>query len=432
MIPGRTRRTVAFFPEASFGAALNCVGIAQTLIARGVRPVFICHAGFEGVFADYGFKEYHLASGDAPAPDTSGSWQAFVKRHLPHFDLSPADQLETYVAPTWEAIVDTAIRAEAPLSQLLKRLAPDAIVLDNVVMFPAIVVSGIPWVRMVSCAETELPDPLVPPYLSGLAADMEAESHAFGRRYAAAVRPAHARLNGLREAAGLQRLPDGIFLEPSGHLNLLLTPSIVRRQRRHPLDPDRFVYLEGCVRSEGPYEVPDFPREGGPLVYASFGSLGAMDRRLMERMLEVFAGIDARFLVNAGSLRDSYRSVPDNVHLEGWYPQPAVVRKADLFVHHGGNNSFCEALAFGVPSLVIPYCWDGHDNARRAEEAGVGRRLLRSDLTAAGLHDAIVALLEDRTMRERLRDNAAFMSAIPGTERAADAIVRLLGSVQLA
>ena len=43
--------------------------------------------------------------------------------------------------------------------------------LDNVVMFPALATSGIPWVRMISCAETELPDPDVPPYLSGLAAD---------------------------------------------------------------------------------------------------------------------------------------------------------------------------------------------------------------------------------------------------------------------
>ena len=74
-------------------------------------------------------------------------------------------------APTWEAIVDTAIGAEAPLRQLLARLKPDAIVLDNVVMFPAIATAGVPWVRVVSCAETELPDADVPPYLSGLAAD---------------------------------------------------------------------------------------------------------------------------------------------------------------------------------------------------------------------------------------------------------------------
>jgi len=64
--------TVAFFPEASFGAALNCVGIARALVERGARPVFICHAGFSGVFADYGFQEYQLPRIGGPAPRTIG------------------------------------------------------------------------------------------------------------------------------------------------------------------------------------------------------------------------------------------------------------------------------------------------------------------------------------------------------------------------
>ena len=208
--------TIALFPEASFGAALNCVGIAQALRARGARPVFICHAGFSGVFADYGFQEYELPT-EAPLSDSERQsyWQAFVRRHLPHFRLSPIDQLETYVAPTWEAIVDTAINAEAPLRQLLPRLKPDAVVLDNVVMFPAIAAAGCPWVRVISCAETELPDAAVPPYLSGLAADDKAGRLAFEQRYLTAVAPAHDRYNDFRAqrrhgAAAIRAFPGTI------------------------------------------------------------------------------------------------------------------------------------------------------------------------------------------------------------------------------
>jgi effector-binding domain-containing protein len=36
-------KLIALFPEASFGAALNCIGIAQALREQGARPVFICH-----------------------------------------------------------------------------------------------------------------------------------------------------------------------------------------------------------------------------------------------------------------------------------------------------------------------------------------------------------------------------------------------------
>ncbi|WP_280822573.1 glycosyltransferase [Pseudaminobacter soli (ex Li et al. 2025)] len=418
--------TIVLFPEASFGAALNCVGIAQALRARGARPVFICHAGFTGVFADYGFQEHQLPTKDPlSVSERQSYWQAFVRTHLPHFRLSPADQLETYVAPTWQAIVDTAVSAEAPLRQLLAQLKPDAVVLDNVVMFPAIAASGCPWVRVVSCAETELPDARVPPYLSGLAAD-DAGRAAFEARYLAAVAPAHERFNKLRADAGLPPLPKGSFLEASPDLNLLLTPSIVRRERAAPLDPERFIYLEGCVRSEGPFEVPVFPRNGGPLVYLSFGSLGAMDVGLIERMLAVFDRLPARFLVNVGGLRDAYRAVPDNVHLDSWFPQPSVVAKSDLFIHHGGNNSFCEALRFGVPSLIIPYCWDGHDNARRAEETGVGSHLSRDGWTEEVLERTIIGLLADDVMRARLKKNAIDMALKPGTEAAAEAILSLL------
>ena len=418
--------TIALFPEASFGAALNCVGIAQALRARGARPVFICHAGFSGVFAAYGFQEYQLPT-DEPLSDSERQsyWQAFVRRHLPHFRLSPIDQLETYVAPTWQAIVDTAVNAEAPLRQLLARLKPDAVVLDNVIMFPAIAAAGCPWVRVVSCAETELPDAEVPPYLSGMAAD-DPQRAAFGARYLSASAPAHDRFNRFRADAGLGPLPKGLFLESSPDLNLLLTPAIVRRERAEPLDPARFVYLEGCVRSEGPFEVPVFPRNGGPLVYVSFGSLGAMDVGLIERMLAVFDRLPARFIVNVGGLRDAYRAVPDNVYLDAWFPQPSVVAKSDLFIHHGGNNSFCEALRFGVPSLIMPYCWDGHDNARRAEETGTGDHIGRDGWTEGVLERAILGLLADDAMRARLRDNAAQMALKPGTDVAAQAILSLI------
>lgn len=416
--------TIALFPEASFGAALNCVGIARALKDRGARPVFVCHAGFSGVFSDYGFQEYHLPDTGSPTPENY--WQDFIRRHLPHFDFDPIDQIETYVAPTWDAIVETAIRAEAPLQALFQRLRPDGIVLDNVVMFPAIAQAGCPWIRILSCAETELPDPNVPPCLSGLSADDTEGRAAFLNRYNAAVGPAHARYNRFRAETGLPPLEPGSFLEPSPHHNLLLTPDIIRRARERPLDPARYTYLDGCVRQEAPYDVPDFPGCDGPLVYVAFGSLGAMDVALIKRLIAAFGAFPARFLVNVGGFRDAYRAVPDNVHLDAWFPQPSVVAKSDLFVHHGGNNSFCEAMYFGVPSLIMPYCWDGHDNARRADETATGMSHHRSDWTPEVLSGRMRDLLGDTPMRGRLKANAAKMQAASGVTLAAD---RILGAL---
>jgi MGT family glycosyltransferase len=419
---------VAFFPEASFGAALNCVGIAREVRDAGARPVFICHPGFHGVFAEYGFPEYHLAAGELSDDGRQRYWDAFVERHGDSFRLPPIEQIDAYVVPTWEAIVDTAVAVEAPLRQLLARLKPDVVVLDNVVMFPAVAAAGVPWVRVVSCAEAEIDDPALPPAFSGCRADDTAGHAAFRARYRAAVAPVHERYNRFRAGAGLAALPDTEFLEPSPWLNLLLAPAAVRLARSRPLDPPRFLFLDGCVRSEGPFVAPTFPRhDDAPLVLSSFGSLGAMDVALIERMIGVFSRLPYRFLVNVGAWGDAYRQVPDNVCLGAWFPQPSVVAESRLFIHHGGNNSFCEALHFGVPSLVMPYCWDGHDNAARAEEAGVGLRLDRYGWTDGELAAAVVGLAEDGAMRRRLALIGDRMRAAHGARQAAEAILRVAG-----
>ncbi len=420
-------KLIALFPEASFGAALNCIGIAQALREQGARPVFICHEHFQGLFAEYGFAEYPLLL-DSPlsAEEHQHYWERFIERNIPYFDQTPLEQIDSYIAPAWDAIIDTAIEAEKPLQQLLARLKPDAIVLDNVVMFPAIAKAGCPWVRVISCAETELPDPAVPPYLSGASATDPAACALFWQRYVEAVAPAHARFASFLESHGHTPCAPGVFLEESPWLNLLLSPTPVRYERQQPLDPQRFVYLDGCVRREAPYVVPDFPRHNdAPLIYLSFGSLGAADVAMMKRLIEMAASLPYRFLINVGAYRAQYDNVPDNVYLDSWFPQPAVLRECQLFIYHGGNNSFCEALYFGLPSVIIPYCWDGHDNARRAEEVGVGRYLPRFADPLGQLPEAIAQLLGDQAMAQRLQLASSNMHNSRGTEAAARAILAL-------
>ena len=121
----------------------------------------------------------------------------------------------------------------------------------------------------------------------------------------------------------------------------------------------------------------------------------------------MFADAPYRVLMSVGPYKDSYETVPDNVHLEYWYPQPSVIPQVDLFIHHGGNNSLNEALTFGKPSLVMPYCWDGHDNAQRVEELKLGARLPRYDWKPQDLLATIRRLLSDSSMKRRLKELSA-------------------------
>src|SRR6185503_14271475 len=370
-------RTIVFFPEAAFGPALNCVGIAQACRDLGHRPVFFADPTFAGVFAKYGFEERLVAMSEPmDALQASQFWKDFVRSHLPHFRLSPIEQLATYVVPVWEAVVDSAVYVERELARSLQEFSPDLIAVDNIILFPAIKRAGCPWVRIISCSENEIPDPDIPPHLSGCHENDKAGFKAFDDRFLELVKPTHARFNEFLAKVGHEPYPLGQFFEASPAMNLLLYPKPLAFKRRHPLSPKQFQYLEGCVRDEGAYQVPQFKSNNDkPLIYVSYGSLGAADVELYQRMIALFARLPYRFLMNVGDYIGEYKDVPGNVHLESWFPQPAVIPHVDLFIHHGGNNSFNEALFFGKPALIMPFCWDGLDNAARIHDTGYGDQL---------------------------------------------------------
>ncbi|HXH28673.1 MAG TPA: glycosyltransferase, partial [Candidatus Polarisedimenticolia bacterium] len=394
--------TIVFFPEAAFGPALNCVGIAQACRDLGHRPVFVADRSFAGVFTRYGFEE-RLVDMSEPMDQAAASqfWKDFIASHLPHFRLPPIEQLATYVVPVWEAVVDSALYVERGLRETLAGIRPDLICVDNIILFPAIKTArpGVPWVRIISCSENEIPDPDIPPHLSGCGAADRACHAAFEAEFLRLIAGCHDRFNAFLRSVGHPPYPPGQFFEASPYLNLLLYPRPLAFRRRHPLDPERFQYLEGCVRDEGSWEPPAFPGlQDAPLIYLSYGSLGASDVDLIRRQIALLGRLRCRALVNAGDQAASYTDLPANVRVASFFPQPAVLPHCDLVIHHGGNNTFNEALYFGKPSLILPFCWDGLDNATRVQETGYGRALPRYTFTDAEFLAAVEALPADREM----------------------------------
>eukprot|EP00928_Gymnodinium_smaydae_P056106 TRINITY_DN39534_c0_g1_i1.p1 TRINITY_DN39534_c0_g1~~TRINITY_DN39534_c0_g1_i1.p1 ORF type:complete len:559 (+),score=51.65 TRINITY_DN39534_c0_g1_i1:99-1775(+) len=85
-------------------------------------------------------------------------------------------------------------------------------------------------------------------------------------------------------------------------------------------------------------------------------------------------------LVALGPQHDALDGValPANALCLPTMPQVDLLKAGvDLFLTHGGQNSFMEALAAGVPMVVCPGFGDQHVNARRAESIGVGRHVER-------------------------------------------------------
>ena len=427
-----TGKVIAFFPEAAFGPALNSVGIAQACEKLGHKAVFLTDPGMQGVYSGYGFDEYTVnMSEPMPAEEMAKYWTDFINGHIPNFDLTAYEQIDNYVKECWEAIVETAVWAEKELPGVLEKVSPDIVCVDNVILFPAIKryarENSKPWVRVISCSENEIPDPQIPPHLSGCGENDSECFSAYQNHFNEVIQPIHDRFNAFLAECGEAAYPVGEFFEASPHMNLLLYPESVKFNRATPLDPGQFQYLEGCVRDEEAYEVPQFKAHNdAPLLYVSFGSLGSGDTGLLKRLMDVVSTMPVRALFNVGDYESEYDTVPDNVQIASWYPQPSVISQADAVIHHGGNNSFNECLYFGKPAIIMPYVWDGHDNAKRVAETGHGHHLHRNHWKPKELRATIESMLSNKAMQERLAATSAHMRSEHGPTKAAAILDQLL------
>lgn len=421
-------KIIAFFPEAAYGPALNSVGIAQACERLGHRALFLTAADMAGVYSSYGFEEFIVKMAPPMAAEEAAQyWQTFINGHIPNFNKSPYEQIDNYVRDCWDAIVDTAVWAQRDLPGVLDQARPDLICVDNVILFPAIKQYGKPWVRIISCSENEIPDRDIPPHLSGCGENDQKCFRAFEAKFQQVIKPIHDRFNAFLAENGERAYPLGQFFEASPDLNLLLYPEAVKFRRREPLDPTRFQYLEGCVRDEQPFDLPVFhTHPDKPIIYVSFGSLGSGDTATLGRLIAALGHMPVRALVNVGGYLDSYHDVPGNVIVDKWFPQPSVIPQMDAVIHHGGNNTFTECLYFGKPSIIMPYVWDGHDNATRVHETGHGVKMHRGDWTVEQLSRSLDFILNDASMAQRLAATAAHMKQRPGPEKAAGLLDELL------
>ncbi len=179
--------TILFMPESAYGPTNQCVGIGKVLLERGHRVVFAAEASWKGKLAPMGFEEdlVDLAppADDADEQDAGQFWKDFIRETAPEFRKPTIDQLATFMQPTWQALIDGAVYCEPQLRQIIERVRPDVIVEDNVVTFPALLTSGAPFVRIVSCNPLEMKGPDVAPTYSGLPADDRGEWAAFRAEY---------------------------------------------------------------------------------------------------------------------------------------------------------------------------------------------------------------------------------------------------------
>jgi MGT family glycosyltransferase len=417
-----------FWPESAYGPTNQCIGLAAILRDRGHTIVFAAESSWAGKLTPFGFIEelVDLAepAENADEEDAGAFWTDFIAETAPEFRKPTIEQLGSFIQPTYQALIDGAKYSEPRLREIIATHRPDVIVEDNVVLFPALVTAGAPFVRIVSCSPLEMTGPNVPPPFSGLPSADRSQWDAYRTEFDRTHRPMWDDFNAWVRAQGADALPDLEFMPRDAAANLYVYPAEADYLDARPLD-DSWTRMDSSVRETDeeyqlPPEVADRP-EGSALVYLSLGSLGGADVELMQRLVDVLSTTRHRFIVSKGPQADRI-TLADNMVGAQMVPQTKVIPQVDLVISHGGNNTVTESLHFGKPLIVLPLFWDQYENAQRIDELGFGVRLPTYAFGDFELTDAVERLLADTDLRERLADIGTSIRARNGLRAGAEVI----------
>lgn len=241
-------------------------------------------------------------------------------------------------------------------------------------------------------------------------------------------------LNELRAAHGLPADPDLAMLGR----NLVLAPFPAGfRNPDFPLPPTGHALRPRGLDARAEAAVPAWIGELGdaPTVYFTLGTVFNVESGdLFARVLAGLRDLPVNVVVTVGKDIDpeEFGAQPAHVRIERFVPQAALLPHCDAVVSHGGSGSVIGALAYGLPSVLIPMGADQPQNAARCAALGVSRVLDAVDATSDHVREAVAAVLADPSYRlaaERLRDEIA---ALPGPAHAVTLLERLVAEERTA
>jgi UDP:flavonoid glycosyltransferase YjiC (YdhE family) len=162
-------------------------------------------------------------------------------------------------------------------------------------------------------------------------------------------------------------------------------------------------------------------------VYVTMGTVWNRNLDIFRTVIEAVRDEDLAVIITVGQQNDpaALGPQPDNVFVHRYIPQGVLLSRCDAIVTHGGAGTTLGALAFGVPLLVLPQGADQYANADRVVSAGAGRQLLRHELSAAAIRDAILALLHDQSYRRAAERIKTEIHDMPEPRQAIARIARL-------
>lgn len=167
------------------------------------------------------------------------------------------------------------------------------------------------------------------------------------------------------------------------------------------------------------------------LVYVSLGTLNNENIAFFKACIEAFTGCGEYVMMTTGDRLEpeSLGALPDNVAVYRWLPQVEILKRASLFISHGGLNSVHDSLYYGVPMLLVPQQLEQTWNAERVVELGGGLMLKPKAIRAQAIRDGATHLLNGVGYRDAAKRIGDTFRAAGGAPKAADEVEKMIKQV---
>ncbi len=148
-------------------------------------------------------------------------------------------------------------------------------------------------------------------------------------------------------------------------------------------------------------ELERFLETGEPPILFTPGTAMAHGRGFFAAALGACLAMGRRALFVTRYSDQLPPQLPDTIRHFDYVPFGEALPRCAAIVHHGGIGTTSQALAAGIPQLVMPLAHDQPDNAQRVGKLGMGATLWPDAFAAANVARALSALLDDGGIRRR-------------------------------
>jgi UDP:flavonoid glycosyltransferase YjiC (YdhE family) len=185
----------------------------------------------------------------------------------------------------------------------------------------------------------------------------------------------------------------------------------------------RYDALRPCTAER---ELDEFLATGEPPLVFSHSSAVFDARRFFADSVAVARTLGRRALLLTPHADQVPQPLPAGVRHFTYVQHSRLLPRAAALVHHGGIGTAFQALAAGIPQLIVPVFLDQPDNGRRFTRLGVAATVRPGTYRPQEVSRKLAYLLESAAVATRCREYAARCRESDPAEKACEALERLL------